>query len=69
MGRLAVELLAAAIDDPAHAAPPATVRLPMVLRERESTGRAPDRGAVARAQRSGQHPTTAAGARVMRRVA
>ena len=43
MGRLAVELLAAAIEDPAHAPPPATVRLPMVLRERESTGRAPDR--------------------------
>jgi LacI family transcriptional regulator len=41
MGRLAVEHLAATIEDPGHASPPETVRLPMVLRERESTGRAP----------------------------
>jgi LacI family transcriptional regulator len=41
MGRLAVEQLVVAIDDPAHAAPPTTVRLPMVLRERESTGKPP----------------------------
>lgn len=41
MGRLAVEHLAATIEDPDHASPPETVRLPMVLRVRESTGRAP----------------------------
>ena len=41
MGRLGVEQLVVAIDDPAHAAPPTTIRLPMVLRERESTGKAP----------------------------
>jgi LacI family transcriptional regulator len=38
MGRLAVERLAAALDDPDNAAAPETIRLPMVLRERESTG-------------------------------
>jgi DNA-binding LacI/PurR family transcriptional regulator len=43
MGRLAVERLAAALDDPAGAAPPETVRLPMVLRERESSGQASSR--------------------------
>ena len=36
MGRLAVEPLASAIHHPDDAAPPTTVRLPMVLRERES---------------------------------
>ena len=41
MGRLAVERLAATIDDPEHAAPPETVRLSMVLMVRESTGPAP----------------------------
>lgn len=38
MGRLAVERLAAALDDPDHRVAPETIRLPMVLRERESTG-------------------------------
>lgn len=42
MGRLAVERLAAALDDPAAAAPPETIRIPMILRLRESTGPAPD---------------------------
>ncbi|MDQ2964371.1 MAG: LacI family transcriptional regulator, partial [Chloroflexota bacterium] len=37
MGRQAVERLAAALADPDHVATPETVRLPMVLREREST--------------------------------
>jgi DNA-binding LacI/PurR family transcriptional regulator len=41
MGRLAVERLAAVLDDPLHATAPETIRLPMVLRERESTGPAP----------------------------
>lgn len=43
MGRLAVERLAAALADPDHVAAPETVRLPMMLRERESTGPAPMR--------------------------
>jgi LacI family transcriptional regulator, galactose operon repressor len=48
MGRIAVERLVAAIEDPAHAIAAETVHLPMVLRERESTGPAPltDRGAI-----------------------
>ena len=41
MGRLAVERLAAALDDPDHAAAAETIRLPMQLCERESTGPAP----------------------------
>jgi DNA-binding LacI/PurR family transcriptional regulator len=41
MGRIAVERLAAALDYPEHAAAPETIRLPMALRERESTGHAP----------------------------
>ena len=41
MGRLAVERLAAALDDPEHAPPTDPVRLPMTLRVRESTGPAP----------------------------
>jgi DNA-binding LacI/PurR family transcriptional regulator len=42
MGRLAVERLAAVLDDPDGAGEPGTVRLPMLLRERESTGPAND---------------------------
>ncbi len=41
MGRLAVERLIAAIEDPTGSAPPETIRLPMTLRVRESTARAP----------------------------
>jgi DNA-binding LacI/PurR family transcriptional regulator len=41
MGRLAVERLIAALDDPEHAPPPEVVRLAMVLRVRESTGPPP----------------------------
>ena len=41
MGRLAVEQLAARIDDPDLAEPTQTIRLPMILIERESTGPAP----------------------------
>lgn len=41
MGRLAVEHLARVLDDPDGAAGPEVVRLPMLLRERESTARAP----------------------------
>lgn len=44
MGRLAVERLARSLDDPEHLAAPETIRLPMVLRERESTGPAPETG-------------------------
>ena len=47
MGRLAVERLAAAIDGPDHRSPPETIRLPMILRARESTGPVPDPVAVA----------------------
>lgn len=47
MGRLAVERLAATLEDPEHAAPPETLRLPMVLRVRESTGPAPDASRLA----------------------
>jgi len=43
MGRLAVERLAAALADPDHVATPQTIRLPMTLLERESTGPAPAR--------------------------
>ena len=38
MGRISVERLAAALADPEHAAPPGMIRLPMTLKERESTG-------------------------------
>jgi len=41
MGRLAVEYLAGALDGVEDAATPRTILLPMVLRERESTGPAP----------------------------
>jgi LacI family transcriptional regulator len=41
MGRLAVEHLAATLAGADHAAAPQTICLPMVLRERESTGPAP----------------------------
>jgi DNA-binding LacI/PurR family transcriptional regulator len=41
MGALAVERLAAALDDPEHAGEAETIRIPMVLRVRESTGPAP----------------------------
>ncbi len=44
MGRMAVEQLAAALDDPGSAVEPATIRIPMVLRVRESTGPAPEAG-------------------------
>ena len=47
MGRMAVERLAAALHDPEPAAPPETVRLPMLLRVRESSGPAPDAGGAA----------------------
>jgi DNA-binding LacI/PurR family transcriptional regulator len=43
MGRIAVERLANTLDDPEHAAAPETIRLPMFLRERESTGPVPAR--------------------------
>ncbi len=38
LGRIAVERLVAGLDDPAHPLAPEIVRLPMVLRVRESTG-------------------------------
>jgi DNA-binding LacI/PurR family transcriptional regulator len=41
MGRLAIERLAATLDDPANAPPPEVIRLPMVLRVRETTGPVP----------------------------
>jgi LacI family transcriptional regulator len=41
MGRLAVERLATALDDPQHAGAPETIRLPMTLCVRESTAAAP----------------------------
>jgi DNA-binding LacI/PurR family transcriptional regulator len=41
MGRLAIERLAAMLHDPANAPSPELVRLPMVLKVRESTGPAP----------------------------
>ncbi|HSW42103.1 MAG TPA: LacI family DNA-binding transcriptional regulator [Patescibacteria group bacterium] len=41
MGRLAVERLAATLDDPDSPSPPAVVRLPMELRVRESSGPVP----------------------------
>ena len=47
MGRLAVERLAAALDDPDRAADAEVIRIPMVLRVRESTGPAPETGAPA----------------------
>ena len=44
MGRLAVERLAAALDDPEHVPAAETIRIPMVLKVRESTGPAPAEG-------------------------
>ena len=41
MGRLAIERLAATLDDPANAPAPELIRLPMILKVRESTGPAP----------------------------
>lgn len=41
MGRLAVERIAAVLDDPDHAGPPRATMLPMTLRLRESAGPAP----------------------------
>jgi LacI family transcriptional regulator len=41
MGTMAVERLAAALDDPDHAGEAETIRIPMILRVRESTGPAP----------------------------
>lgn len=41
MGRMAVERLASALDDPEHVPAAETIRIPMVLRVRESTGPAP----------------------------
>jgi LacI family transcriptional regulator len=41
MGRMAVERLAAALDDPEHAGETETIRIPMILKVRESTGPAP----------------------------
>ncbi len=41
MGRMAVERLVAMLDDPEHVAAPETIRVPMILRRRESTGPAP----------------------------
>ena len=41
MGRMAVERLAAMLDDPEGVPAPETIRIPMVLKVRESTGPAP----------------------------
>ena len=41
MGRMAVERIAAALDDPENAGEAETIRIPMILRIRESTGPAP----------------------------
>jgi DNA-binding LacI/PurR family transcriptional regulator len=41
MGRTAVERLVTMLDDPDHAGAPETIRIPMILRVRESTGPAP----------------------------
>jgi len=46
MGRMAVERLAAALDNPDAPVDTATIRIPMVLRARESTGPAPEAGAA-----------------------
>ncbi len=46
MGRMAVERMAAALDDPDALAPAETTRIPMVLQVRESTGPAPAAGAT-----------------------
>jgi LacI family transcriptional regulator len=45
MGRMAVERLAAALDDPDHVPEAETIRIPMVLKVRESTGPVPAEGA------------------------
>ena len=45
MGRLAVERLIGAIEDPVGASTPETIRLSMTITQRESTALAPDRGA------------------------
>ena len=42
MGRMAVERIAAALDDPENAGEAETIRIPMILRIRESTGPAPE---------------------------
>jgi len=44
MGRMAVERLAAALDHPDDVGEPETIRIPMILRIRESTGPAPTEG-------------------------
>jgi DNA-binding LacI/PurR family transcriptional regulator len=41
MGRIAVERITAALDDPDRTATPETIRIPMVLVQRESTGPPP----------------------------
>ncbi len=46
MGRLAVEYLVRALEDPGAEPPPQTIRLPPSLRVRESTGPAPVDGSV-----------------------
>ena len=46
MGRMAVQRLMDLLDDPESLVPRETVLLPMLLRVRESTGPAPDAGAV-----------------------
>ena len=61
MGRLAVELLAARIDDPDLAEPTQTIRLPMMLIERESTGPAPKVVAPAHGASPRRRATPAAG--------
>ena len=42
MGRMAVERIAAALDDPENTGEAETIRIPMILRIRESTGPAPE---------------------------
>ena len=49
MGRLAVERLAAALDDPEHLPPPDPVCLPMTLRVRGIEGPAPGAGQAGQA--------------------
>jgi DNA-binding LacI/PurR family transcriptional regulator len=44
MGRMAVERLATELDDPGHVGEAETIRIPMILRVRESTGPAPTTG-------------------------
>jgi LacI family transcriptional regulator len=47
MGTMAVERLAAALDDPEHVGAAETIRIPMILHIRESTGPAPGEAAPA----------------------